>query len=126
MKGKILVMDDEEVVREVAAAMLKRLGYEVGLVRDGSEAVEAYRAARSAGAPFDAVIMDLTVPGGVGGEEALKRLRALDPSVKAIVSSGYTDDPIVARYEDYGFVGVIAKPYKVNDLSDAVAKALSS
>lgn len=116
-KGKILVMDDEEMVRKVLERMLANLGYEAELARDGAEAIEKFSEAEKAGDKFAAVILDLTVPGGIGGKETMEELLKIDSQVKAIVSSGYSDDPIMSDPKKYGFSGVIAKPYKVMDLS---------
>jgi PAS domain S-box-containing protein len=116
-KGKILVMDDEEMVRQVLERMLANLGYEAELAQDGAEAIEKFSEAEKAGDKFAAVILDLTVPGGIGGKETMEKLLKIDPQVKAIVSSGYSDDPIMADPKKYGFSGVIAKPYKVMDLN---------
>ena len=123
-KGRILVMDDEEVVRDVAGAMLRFLGYEVGFAEDGSEAIARYLEAKEAGRPFDLMIVDLTIPGKLGGREAVQKLLEIDPQVKAIVSSGYSIDPIMADYPRYGFKGVIAKPYKMEELSKTVLKVM--
>jgi PAS domain S-box-containing protein len=123
-KGRVLIMDDEEIIRDSAGRILQTAGYEVELATDGSEAIELYRKAAQAGRPFDVVIMDLTVPGGIGGKDALQRLIEIDPAVKAIVSSGYSHDPIMANYRDYGFKGVIAKPYKIRDMSEIVRNVL--
>jgi PAS domain S-box-containing protein len=115
-KGKILVMDDEEMVREVLGRMLVRLGYEAEFAGDGGEAIERFVQAHGSGQAFAAVILDLTVPGGMGGKEALGKLLEIDPQVKAVVSSGYSDDPIMANFQKYGFSGVIAKPYRISEL----------
>jgi PAS domain S-box-containing protein len=123
-KGRILVMDDEEMVRNVASTMLEALGYEVVTARDGEEAVEAYAKAREAGAPFDLLIMDLTVPGGMGGREAILKVRDIDPGVRALVSSGYSSDPVMSDYKAYGFCGMIAKPYSFAEMKRAVLSAL--
>lgn len=123
-RGRILVMDDEEIVRMVATEMLSTLGHEVAVARDGAEAIELYIRAKASGLPFDAVIMDLTIPGGMGGKEAIGRLKEIDPAVKVIVSSGYSNDPIMAHHQEYGFVGSVIKPYMVKDLSEALHKAL--
>jgi CheY-like chemotaxis protein len=109
-------MDDEEVVLEVVGNMVARLGYEVEFARDGGEAIERFVQAHGSGQAFAGVILDLTVPGGMGGKETLARLLEIDPQVKAVVSSGYSDDPIMAGFQKYGFSGVIAKPYKIEEL----------
>jgi PAS domain S-box-containing protein len=115
-KGKILVMDDEEMVREVLGRMLASLGYEAEVARDGGEAIEMFVRAQGSGQAFAAVILDLTVPGAMGGKETLARLLEIDTQVKAVVSSGYSDDSIMADFKKYGFRGVIAKPYKISEL----------
>ncbi|MEW5947972.1 MAG: ATP-binding protein [Thermodesulfobacteriota bacterium] len=115
-EGTVLLMDDEEVVRDVAGEMLKHMGYTVEFAEDGVGAIDLYIKARSSGRPFDFVIMDLTIPGGMGGKEAIKRLREINPSVKAVVSSGYSNDPIMADFRSYGFSGIVAKPYKIEEL----------
>jgi len=122
--GKILVMDDEEMVREVLGGMLSRLGYEVDFASDGSQAIEKYVKAKETNQPFDAVILDLTIPGGMGGKKAIKELLKIDPQAKAIVSSGYSDDPIMADFQKYWFSGVIAKPYKIAELGKVLNKVL--
>jgi PAS domain S-box-containing protein len=124
-EGRVLVMDDEEIVREVAADMLRRLGYGVEVARDGADAIMLYKKARDSGKAFDAVLMDLTIPGGMGGKEAIKKLLEIDPAIKAIVSSGYSDNQVMADYKNYGFAGMIPKPYVINDLAatlDSVIK----
>ena len=123
--GKILVMDDEELLRDLACKVLERFGYDVLLAADGNEAIEQYRKARESGEPFDAVILDLTIPGGTGGRETIKRLKEIDPEVKAIVASGYSNDPVMANFEDYGFSGCISKPYGIDKLGQVVHKVLS-
>ncbi|MGC2063534.1 MAG: ATP-binding protein, partial [Thermodesulfovibrionales bacterium] len=117
-KGRILLMDDEEMVRNVTGAMLKNIGYEIAYASDGLEMIEVFMKARESACPFDAVILDLTVPGGMGGKEAIKKLRQIDPHVKAIASSGYSVDPVMSNYESYGFTAAIAKPYRYIDLSN--------
>ncbi len=124
-RAKILVMDDEDMIRELAGEMLAHLGYVCEVAADGGEAVARYRAAMEFGAPYDAVIMDLTIPGGMGGKEAIGALLALDPGTKAIVSSGYADDPVMADSAHYGFRGVVAKPYTVKELGRALDVLLS-
>ncbi len=112
-EGKVLVMDDEDLVREVVGKMIVYLGYEAHLARNGEEAITIFTEAQRSGQPFDAVILDLTVPGGMGGKETLAKLLELDPQVKAIASSGYSDDPIMADFHKYGFSAIIPKPYRV-------------
>jgi len=122
--GRILVMDDEEVVRDTAMAMLEQLGYEGATASDGAQAIAHYRQAAASGRPFAAVIMDLTIPGAMGGREALASLLDADPAILAVVSSGYSESPIMARYRDYGFHGVLKKPYTLEDLSLCLATVL--
>jgi PAS domain S-box-containing protein len=125
-KGNILVMDDEDYIRRLAAEMLGHLGYEVTCAADGAEAAELYRTFKRSGRPFDAVILDLTVPGGIGGKDAVAILRQIDPGVVAIVSSGYSNDPILADPGKFGFSGIVAKPYTLRVLSEAVHGALQA
>jgi CheY-like chemotaxis protein len=122
--ARILVMDDEPTVREVAGLMLESLGYGVGLAKDGAEAVMLYDQAKQAGRAYHVVIMDLTVPGGMGGMEAIAKLLKIDPAVRAIVSSGYSSDPVMAEYARHGFSGVVPKPYTLSGLKDAVESVL--
>lgn len=122
--GSILVMDDEPDVREATGNVLKRLGYTVAYAADGQEAIDMYRQAKQSGRTYDLFIMDLTVPGGMGGKEAIRKLHELDPAVKAIVSSGYSNDPIMADFKTYGFSGVVEKPFRVRDLSLEVHRVL--
>jgi CheY-like chemotaxis protein len=123
-KGNILVMDDEKFIRDLAIQMLGKIGYEVSVANDGDQAIELYRQAQKRGNPFDTVILDLTVPGGMGGKETIQKLKILDPNVKAIVSSGYSNDPIMSNFKRYGFQGVVKKPYRIQDMSDALRTAL--
>ena len=101
--GRILVLEDDATVRAVMARMLAKLGYESVFAQEGQEALELYTEARRAQQPFDLVILDLTIPGGMGGLETLQNLLAQDPRTKAIVSSGYADDPVLANFQDFGF-----------------------
>ena len=119
--AKILLMDDEEVILKVVGEMLKYFGYQVTLARDGAEAIRHYQQAMEAREPYDAVVMDLTIPGGMGGPEAMAYLREIDPGVRAIVSSGYYNDPIMADYESYGFCGVVRKPYRFEELKQVLS-----
>jgi PAS domain S-box-containing protein len=119
-KGKILIMDDEMVLRNMLGDMLNYLGYEVETSKNGNEALEIYEKALTIGKPFDAVILDLTIPGAMGGKEATQRLHEIDPKVRCIVSSGYSNDPVMAEYEKHGFVAVIAKPYHIAQLSEVL------
>jgi two-component system cell cycle sensor histidine kinase/response regulator CckA len=123
--GRILIMDDEEIVRDVASAMLEHIGYAVEVAADGAKAIELYTRARNAGAPFDAVIMDLTVPGGMGGKEAAERLVEVDSDARIIVSSGYSDDPVMSNFREHGFHGIVVKPYRLEELREVVHKVLT-
>lgn len=123
-RGRILVMDDEEIVREAAGAILEELGYEVAFAAHGAEAIDRYREAMDEGRTFDAVLMDLTIPAGMGGREAVKRLLEMDPGARVIVSSGYSNDDIMSEYTSFGFKAVIAKPYMVGELSRTVKGVL--
>ncbi len=122
--GRILVMDDEEMIRNLAGNILKRLGYEPAFARHGDEAIDLYRQALSESNPFDAVILDLTVKGGRGGKETIQELVTIDPAVRGIVSSGYANDPGVTNYQDYGFCAVVAKPYRIKEISDQLERVL--
>ncbi len=122
--GKVLVMDDEKIIRDLACDMLARIGYKISVAPDGAKAIRLYREAMNSGQPFDAVIMDLTVQGSMGGKEAVQELIKIDPDVRAIVSSGYSNDPIMADFRKYGFVGVIAKPYKIKELSEVLHRVI--
>lgn len=114
--SRILLMDDEKLMRDMVGQMLLHLGYDVEVAVDGSEAIEIYCRAQESGNPFHGVILDLTVKGGMGGLEALKALKQYDPRTKAIVSSGYSQDPVIAHFKDYGFYGAIGKPYSLEKL----------
>ena len=115
---RVLVMDDEEMIRELLDQMLAHLGYETTLASDGQEAVDRYAESLREGRPFDVVILDLTVPGGMGGKEAIQELRSIDPGVTAVVSSGYATDAVISDFERWGFKGRIAKPYQLSQLGD--------
>ena len=122
--GSILVMDDESMVREIAAGMLSYLGYQVTTCATGEEAIALYQAAKEANHPFSAAIMDLTVPGAMGGKEAARQILEFDPSARLIVSSGYSNDPIVAQYASHGFRAALTKPYVSGELQHILSKAL--
>jgi len=125
-KGKILVMDDDEDIRLSVGEALKLFGYEVAFARDGQETIDLYQKEMDSGRGFDAIIMDLTIPGGMGGLEAVARLRQIDPDLKALVSSGYSNSPVMAEYRKYGFDGVITKPYRIEELSAVLSRVVSS
>ncbi len=125
-RGKVLVLDDEEVICELVAYALTPLGYEVEQAYDSLTMLAMYREAMEKREPFDAVVMDLTIPGGMGGKEAIVKLLELDPQARAIVSSGYAMDPIMSRYREYGFSGVIAKPYDIDELAVVIANTISA
>jgi CheY-like chemotaxis protein len=115
-KGKVLLMDDEQIILDVTLEVLKFLGYGVMFAREGSAAIELYKKEKAAGVPFDLVILDLSVPEGMGGKETIGLLKAFDPEVKAVVSTGFSNDPVVLDFASYGFSGKLTKPYKINDL----------
>jgi PAS domain S-box-containing protein len=124
-RGKILLMDDEELIRDIAGDMIKALDHEVELAENGEEALGKYKAAMESGNPFDVVILDLTIRGGMGGRETIERLLEVNPRIKAIVSSGYSDDTLVSDYRNYGFSACLTKPYKLQELSDGLNNLLS-
>jgi PAS domain S-box-containing protein len=123
-KGKILVMDDAKAVRDVTGAMLSHIGYDVEFAVDGREAIALYGEAKQSDEPFDAVILDLTVQGGMGGKEAIQLLLAVDPRIRAIISSGYSGDPIMSEYHEYGFKAAVLKPYKMEELEDILERLI--
>ncbi len=125
-KGKILIMDDEEIILEVAGEILVHLGYKVVFCSEGSEAITKYRMAEKTGEPFAAVLLDLTIPGGMGGKETMKHLLEIDPDARGIVSSGYSNDPILSHYGDYGFSGVVLKPYDMGEFGRTMQEVLST
>ncbi|GAB4336826.1 MAG: hypothetical protein Kow0037_18590 [Calditrichia bacterium] len=123
-EARILIMDDDEMVREVGGAMLQSLGYQVEYAAEGKEALEKYQAALENGSPYDLVIMDLTIPGGMGGKDAIVELMRMDPNARAIVSSGYSHDAVMSDYKSYGFKGLIAKPFRLEELKRVVSETL--
>lgn len=123
--GKILVVDDEKMVRDVTGNMLNLIGYESESAGDGAEAVEVYKKAKESQQSFDAIILDLTIPGTIGGKETIKKLMEIDPEVKAIVCSGYSNDPVMANFREYGFSGFLVKPYKVEELNEILQRIIT-
>jgi two-component system cell cycle sensor histidine kinase/response regulator CckA len=122
----VLFMDDDEAVNSTSKKMLEHLGFTVDIALDGDRAVELYRQSMKEGTPFDLVILDLTIPGGMGGRKTIEKLIALDKNVKAVVSSGYSNDMIMSRYHEFGFKGFIAKPYRIDELARVVEQVMSS
>ncbi|MBI5250314.1 MAG: response regulator [Desulfomonile tiedjei] len=124
--GRVLVMDDDKMIRDTTGELVRELGYDVEVARDGAEAIDAYKKALSEGRQFDVVILDLTIPGGMGGRDTLVMLQAIDPNVKAIVSSGYSDDSVMAEHSTLGFKAVLAKPYNAQKLGQTIATVTGS
>jgi PAS domain S-box-containing protein len=122
--GRVLLMDDEDIIRKTATEMLNFFGLEVDSAVEGDEAYEMFVNAIESGRPYNLVIMDLTIPGGVGGRDAVKKFCDVDPHIKIIVSSGYSNDPILSDYKKYGFSGIVVKPYKMDDLYNQLKKFL--
>jgi CheY-like chemotaxis protein len=122
--GKILVMDDEEIIRELAVALLEDLGYSAEVCPDGSQAVALHAASRDGGTPYAAIILDLTVPGGMGGREAAVRIRAVDPDVPLIVSSGYSSDTQISECLALGFNGAVRKPYTLQEITAELSRVI--
>jgi nitrogen-specific signal transduction histidine kinase/CheY-like chemotaxis protein len=125
-RGRVLVMDDENIIRDVAGEMLRELGYDVATAANGEETISLYSAAMEEGTPFNAVILDLTVQNGMGGKQTMERLLKIDPAARGVVSSGYSNDPVMADYRSYGFRAVVSKPYKVDDLCRTVQKVIAN
>jgi len=121
---RVLIMDDEHHIRLIERAYLERLGYEVTDVKDGQEAIDTYREALQSGKPFDLVMLDLTVRHGLGGKLAMEGLLKIDPSIKAIIASGYVDDPVIENYNAYDFQGALTKPFKIEEMKYLVEKIL--
>lgn len=122
--GRILIMDDDELIRETLSGMLRHLGYDVDVTSEGKEAIEKYTKSIKCGDKYDAVVMDLTIRGGMGGKEAVQELRKIDPLVRAIVSSGYSNDPTMSNFKDYGFCSIVKKPYTLGELSKVMVEVL--
>jgi CheY-like chemotaxis protein len=123
--ARVLLVDDERMIVDSVTRGLELSGYEVEPAGDGAEAVQMYGEAMEGGRPYDAVVLDLTIPGGMGGKETIGLLRGLDPEVRAVVASGYSNDSVMSNFRDYGFRGVIAKPYLVEDLVRLLVQVLS-
>ena len=115
-KGKVLLVDDEDIILDVSREVLQFLGYDAAFAKEGASAIELYAQEKEAGRPFDLVIIDLSIPEGMGGQETIEKLRSDDPQVKAIVSSGYANDPVVQDFSSYGFSGRLTKPYRINEM----------
>ncbi len=119
-KARVLVMDDEEIIRDVAMMMIRELGHEGESAHDGADAIEKFRQAADTGKPFDVVVLDLTVKRGMGGERVIAKLREMEPGIKAIVSSGYSDNPVISDYKCHGFSAFLNKPYRISALKDSL------
>ena len=124
--GRILMLEDDAALRDAIGKALELLGYEIVFAEDGFDALSAYRQARAAGESFDAVVLDLTIPGGMGGGKTVAELLSLDPQVKAIVTSGYAHDPMLVHFEQYGFCGALAKPYRAEQLHHVLRKVTAA
>lgn len=125
-QGKVLIMDDEAIVRDTLGKMLQRLGYTINTAVDGLSAIEQYLKAKQLNEPFDIVLMDLTIAGGMGGKEAVKKLLEIDPEAKVIVSSGYSNDPVMANFRQYGFCGILPKPYEIQAVNQILYELLDN
>ena len=123
---KILVMDDEDYIREMLKEILEIIGHSVDIAENGNMAIYKYEEAIKKGEKFDIVILDLTIQGGKGGKETMSRLMEIDPDVCAIVASGYSEDPIITNYTEYGFKGRLAKPYLMDDLKNEILKIMEN
>lgn len=123
--GKILVMDDEAEVRATVGEMLTYLGYEVYFAAEGKEAIQMYLDARKS-APYDLIMLDLTVKGGMGGRDTLTELLKTDPKVQAVICSGYSGDQVMTNYQEYGFKGVVKKPYTIEELSGVIYQVIKA
>jgi len=124
--GRILIIDDEEVVRDVAGRYVKHIGFQSDLADGGKRGIALYETALKKGCPYDAVLLDLTMPGGMGGKEVAKKIRALDRGTKIIASSGYSTDPIMSNFRKFGFNGALAKPYQISELSEVLERVINS
>ena len=125
-EGRVLILEDEEAIIEMINAILVKTGYKVVITKDGKDTLDQYKKARESGKSFDIVMVDLTIPGGMGGMETIKRLKKIDPNVKAIVCSGYSDSPAMSNYKDYGFCDSLPKPYHTRELKEKLHKVINS
>jgi CheY-like chemotaxis protein len=125
-KGRVVIMDDDQSVREVCCDIVSLLGYDVDCTSDGEELLSFYQEALDNNIRIDVVILDLTVPGGMGGKETIQKLKQLDDNVVAIVSSGYSNDPVMASYKEFGFSAILAKPYKVEEMEEVLASLIKA
>lgn len=125
-QGRVLLMDDEDIVLESTGDLLLEIGYTVEMAKNGAEVIKLYKEALESGKPFDVVVLDLEVPDGKGGEDTLQELFKLDPDVKAVISSGYTTDPVITKHKEYGFVSALSKPFRIKELSAALKTALAN
>ena len=123
-KAKILLMDDEQIILDMTRDVLDFLNYDVMFAKEGSKAIELYKQEKAAGVPFDIVILDLSVANGLGGKETIEQLRKYDPAVKAIVSTGYMNDPAVENFSLYGFCEKLTKPYSLKDLKNLLENVM--
>jgi len=119
---KILLMDDEEGIRDVAGKILEHLNCDAELAANGEEAMALFQKARESGRPFDLLILDLSIPGGMSGLDTMKQLQGIDPDVKAVLSTGYSDDPIVEDFRQLGFLGIMPKPYRIDDIREILTR----
>ncbi len=122
---RILVMDDDPLVRDVSTRMLSTLGHAVDLCEDGQSAIALYQKALTTSKPYDLAILDLTIPGGLGGKDTIKKLLTIDPDIRVVVASGYSNDPVMANYKKYGFKAMATKPYTVEKIESILFQALS-
>jgi two-component system cell cycle sensor histidine kinase/response regulator CckA len=125
-RGRVLFMDDKEIVRSAVCEVLQAMGYEAVCAEEGEETLELYRRAREDGTPFDVVVLDLTVTRGMGGRETIEKLLEIDPSAKIVVSSGYPNDPVIVDYRRFGASAVIIKPYNSAELDEVLTKVLEA
>ena len=123
--GKILILEDEPLVFTILSKILKKLGFSVDITENGNETVKKYKEEFDCGNPYSLIIMDLTIIGGMGGEETIREIQKIDPNAKAIVSSGYSNEDILANFEEYGFCDILVKPYSFSEIQNKLAKVLN-